>query len=637
MTPMTPIMTTPCPACAAQTPVGVFCGRCGAHLNPEPGDGPRWLRPRAFAAAPEQHVLRPAISSTLFPHTSQLSRGPFTVTLLLIVATMAVAVELRLPGALIAVATLGLPLLFAIYSHACGVDRDIPRATLLLTAALGIAIGVGWVLLTGDLVIRETGAAFDAGMAGDRVLRNGLGVAEGGALLMLLPALVVRLVRPGRRESLEGFVIGVVGALSFTAAATFTRLAPQFAAGPVAADQTVQGLLVEAGTRGLAIPLTAACAGGLGGAALWFTRPREGPRLSRAAVVAALCAVGAVVLTIYAIVGVVDVVGVPQLQMLGWYVAMAVVAVIALRIGLQLALLHEAPEPCTGEPEMCSYCRNVVPHMAFCPLCGAAAHASSHALAAERRRVTPLPEDQPVPPGTTVWPGYGLPARAYSCAPLPGTPVLRVLGMWTVTVVAVSAALVGLSAAIATPAVQYNCPPDCGHPPIGTPVASNPRFTAADQSYSVAYPAPGSAYEVTTADDGVTARYIGGDGGVLRLWSQPAQGRSAKEVTEAILTKSYPNARRSYKIPNAMVGFRPGYGEVADIWPQDGDASFRHLRVVVLVAVKDDLALIAGAIGPYRQFGPDFGPGRPSATDLELALDMGQYVNSFSWRGDPPR
>ena len=32
--------------------------------------------------------------------------------------------------------------------------------------------------MTGDLVIRETGTAFDAGIAGDRVLRDGLGVAE---------------------------------------------------------------------------------------------------------------------------------------------------------------------------------------------------------------------------------------------------------------------------------------------------------------------------------------------------------------------------------------------------------------------------------------------------------------------------
>lgn len=629
-------MTMTCPACGEQTPVGVFCGRCGAHLNPQPGDGPRWLRPRAFCAAPDQHVLRPAISSTLFPHTSQLSRWPFTVGLALIVVGMAVAVELRVPAALIGIATLGLPLLFVFYSHACGVDRDIPRATLLFAAALGAGIGVAWVLLTGNLVIRETGAPFDSGIAGDRVLRDGLGVAEGGALLMTVPALVIRLVRPGSREALQGFVIGVIGALSFTATATFTRLAPQFAAGPVASDQSIEGLLVEAGIRGLAIPLTAACAGGLVGTALWFSRPRESVRLSRAAVTAALLGTGALILIIYAVVGVIDIAGVPQLQMLACHLAMAAVALAGLRIGLQLALLHEEPEPCTGEPELCLCCRNVVPHMAFCPSCGAATHASSHASEPGRRNVTAL-ELGALTEGAPVWPGYGVPAPAYTAQPPPGPAGLRMLGWWGLSIAAVSAMLVGLSVAIATPAVQYNCPPDCGHPPTGTPVAGNPIFTAADESFTVAYPAPGTAYTVSTSADGVTARYTGGDGGVMRLWGEPAQGRSAEDVAAAILTKRFPNALRSYEIPNAMVGFRPGYGEVADIWPQDADASFRHLRLVLLVSVKDDLALIAGAIGPYRQFGPDFGPGRPSAASLELAMDMGQYVNSFTWRGDPPR
>jgi hypothetical protein len=58
---------------------------------------------------------------------------------------------------------------------------------------------------------------------------------------------------------------------------------------------------------------------------------------------------------------------------------------------------------------------------------------------------------------------------------------------------------------------------------------------------------------------------------------------------------------------------------------------------VVLVAVKNDLALIAFATGPYHAFGPDFGPGPPSGANLQLAQDMGKYVNSFHWGGDPQR
>jgi len=103
------------------------------------------------------------------------------------------------------------------------------------------------------------------------------------------------------------------------------------------------------------------------------------------------------------------------------------------------------------------------------------------------------------------------------------------------------------------------------------------------------------------------------------------------------LRRTHPNARTSYEIPNPMVGYQPGYGVVADVWPQDEDARYRHLRVLLLVAVRNDLALVAGAVGPFREFGPTVGPGRPSGANLEIAQDLGRYVNSFMWRGDPPR
>ena len=50
----------------------------------------------------------------------------------------------------------------------------------------------------------------------------------------------------------------------------------------------------------------------------------------------------------------------------------------------------------------------------------------------------------------------------------------------------------------------------------------------------------------------------------------------------------------------------------------------------------EDHALIAATVGPFHEFGPTFGPGRPSPTNLQIAEDMGRYVNSFRWRGDPP-
>jgi hypothetical protein len=47
--------------------------------------------------------------------------------------------------------------------------------------------------------------------------------------------------------------------------------------------------------------------------------------------------------------------------------------------------------------------------------------------------------------------------------------------------------------------------------------------------------------------------------------------------------------------------------------------------------------LVAAAVGPYHEFSRDFGSGHPSGANLQLALDMGKYVNSFTWRGGSPR
>jgi hypothetical protein len=440
---------------------------------------------------------------------------------------------------------------------------------------------------------------------------------------------------------LNGYVIGVVGALSFTAAATFTRLAPQFAAGPVATGESVPNLLIEAGIRGVTIPLTAACAGGLIGLALWFTRPSQNSRLSRGVWIAVLTTFALVTLAVYGIVGAVDAAGFPHPVMLLAHVAMAGVALVTLRIGMQMALLHEDHDPPTGAPLLCLHCRNVVPEMPFCPACGAANSASSRASRAERRAARPahptMQEAVSVGDRPALWPGYALPAQTYRCPPLSRFSTRRFLGLWTAAVVAVTTSLIAVSALISKPTARYNCPPECGRPPFGTPVATNPRFTAASGEFSVSYPAPGSAYETTFDDDGVTARFTAGDGGTLRMSGKTAAGKTAREIVENFLDLNFPNARTAYQVPNAMVGYQPGYGEVADLWPQDGDASYRHLRVIVLAAVKNDVGLSIAAVGPYRKFGPGSGPGKPSGANLQIAEDMGKYINSFRWQGDPPR
>jgi len=235
------------------------------------------------------------------------------------------------------------------------------------------------------------------------------------------------------------------------------------------------------------------------------------------------------------------------------------------------------------------------------------------------------------------FPGYAVPAGTYQAAAPRRTSRKRLVLTWLAAIAVVAVALVGLTALIAKPSVHYMCPPDCGRPPTGTPVEINPRFTAGDGSFSVSHPAPSSAYRITTKPNGVTADFLAGDGGTMQLFSEPAQGRSPEDIAKALVNKTFPDTRTAYEIPNAMVGYQPGYGEVADCWPQGSNSSYMRMRVLVMVAVKNDVALVAAAVGPYHAFGPDFGFGKPSGANTQIALDMGKYVNSFSWRGDPSR
>jgi hypothetical protein len=137
--------------------------------------------------------------------------------------------------------------------------------------------------------------------------------------------------------------------------------------------------------------------------------------------------------------------------------------------------------------------------------------------------------------------------------------------------------------------------------------------------------------------NGVVLDFVGGDTGTLELFGEPSRDRTPRRIVEDVIRARYPNATTAYEIPNAMVGYQPGYGVVADDYPQDVNGRYMRLRILVMAAEKNGLALIAFAVGPFHEFSPDFGTGHPSGANLQIAMDMAKYVNSFSWRDDPPR
>lgn len=237
----------------------------------------------------------------------------------------------------------------------------------------------------------------------------------------------------------------------------------------------------------------------------------------------------------------------------------------------------------------------------------------------------------------TVFPGYSLPAASYAAAPPRHTSPHRLLMILGGGLTVVIAAVVAVSLFVTPAKPRYVCPPECGRPPIGTPVESNPRFTAGNGEFSVQYPGPGTAYQATFNPNGVVLNFDRGDTGTLELFGEPAGDRTPRQIADDLIRNKYPDATKAYEIPNALVGYQPGYGEVADDYPQGSSGSYSRLRLLVMVAVKNEVALVAAAVGPYHKFSPDFGSGHPSGANLQIALDMGKYVNSFAWRGDPPR
>ena len=631
-----------CHRCHHEVPAGRFCGRCGIHLTKEPGDGPQWLRPSTFGAAPKERVLLPHVSSSLFPHLPDRSRRAFRIAMVLGIALLLGFALVRAPAAGITVAALGLPLMFVLYLRAAKVDLDVSRSTLATTALLGALLGVAWVLLSGMVVARTYGVPMGVGVALHHLVKAGFVIPTVGMLLMMVPAVVIRLRSPQDRESLDGFVIGALGALSFTAVATVARLAPQFATGLINHHRPVKGLIVQAALCGVAVPVTATAAGGLAGIWLWFRHRDDGTTdYDRHHVRLILGLLALAALLAHAAVGAVDIIGLPELTMLVIHTVLTVVVLLALRAALHLALLYEVHDPIhEHDPILCVHCEMVVPDMPFCPACGVAARACSRESRRARRgdgRPLQSDADSVAPQSLIEYPGYALPPGTYLAPRLRPTRSTWLLSRWGVVIATVTAVTAGVALWLTPKVAHYMCPPDCGRPPTGIPVTALPRCASPGGAFSVAYPAPGSAYTIDTRDTGVTATFTGGDGGVMQLFSEPANGRSAREITKATLKKAYPDAKFAYEIPNAMVGYQPGYGEVADDWPQNSSSTSSRVRILVMTAVKNDVALIAFATGPYHAFGPDFGPGPPSGANLQIAQDMGKYVNSFQWNGDPPR
>ena len=237
------------------------------------------------------------------------------------------------------------------------------------------------------------------------------------------------------------------------------------------------------------------------------------------------------------------------------------------------------------------------------------------------------------PPGA--WQGYAAPARPAAVPAPVHSSHLKIVGLLVLVGALIAGVVVGVSVALTPGTKSYVCPPDCGAPPHGAPLANQPTFTGPQGAYSFEY-IESSRISVTKDATGVTLVHQHGPT-TMKIFGASAHGRTAQQVAHDLIAASYPDARQAYVVPNAFVGYRSGYGEVDDVQPQGGQASYARARLVVMVAVHNDVAVVATAIGPYEAATPDT-TGHPTGLGLLVAaFYLDPIINTVRWQGDPPR
>jgi hypothetical protein len=388
--------TMTCRICAVSVPTGEFCGNCGATASPRRGDGPPWLRLSAYAAAPGEHVLRPAVISTVFPSLPRHFRVAFGVAL---VGVVALLVGTALPmwvAALIGVVGAGLPALFLAHLKEADAGTDPSTGTLVVVALLSIAAGVGWSIATDVAAARVGDDALGLPASTLDLLVTCLAIPVGFLVLLLAPTIVVRVWRPGTRESLNGLIIGSFGAVCFVTAGSMAALVPELTGGPIDTDgQSPADLVVGGLVQGVAVPLTAAAVGGAIGATLWFVPRRDTGHTPRWYWPTSPLPAVAFGLIAYLGLGVLDFLSPPSEVETVVYALLTVVALYVLRVVAHSTLLHAEPDRVeSGSPDelvLCPECEHVVPDLPFCPRCGLSGQATSRTSRVRRRSQRPVP------------------------------------------------------------------------------------------------------------------------------------------------------------------------------------------------------------------------------------------------------
>ena len=617
---------TECPHCGAAVPAAEYCGACGAHLAY--ADHGAAHRARSYAPFPEEPVLRIAITTSLFPHLSRSTKLLFRLAVGCIVALLVVFALAKWQAPMIGVAACGFPVLYLLYVvEIDDPDRPTFRAPVGIALLLGVVLGVAWGIVGGHYVDRALSLTFGSSLTGADALVAAVVVPVVGVLLMALPVAALRLGRHSS-ESLDGFVIGAVGALGFGLAATIQQLSGLLRSGQVS-EFDFTSTLTQVAIRGFAVPLIGALTIGLFGATLWLRRHQrvQGWQLTLTSPITAL----AVALVVQVGLGFCEIAVLPDLALLLAYMVAVVLVIVVIRVCLHQVLLAELHPVAIGPPGVCPHCHRMVPTMPYCPHCGVARTATS-----PRHRSTRAEEGAAAELG-------GSPARPGSVhyrhvGPGELTETLR-LGPWRVFLALLSVMGVASVALVVTSVVLQPPPPKpchylfrCGGgPTAGGLVTSGTQYSNTTYGFSLALEF-GPITRIQTQSNGIILDYAHPgssiDSGQVQVVGLTSNGMSASQVVASVQQQVDSNAQAEYAVPNPFIGFQPGAGEAYNYVINGSNNTQVPGRLIILAAVKGNLAIVVLDSGPYEKFS---NLDHPSPADQFAALYADPVVNSVKW------
>ncbi|MGH8989574.1 MAG: hypothetical protein ACRDXC_13435 [Acidimicrobiales bacterium] len=255
--------------------------------------------------------------------------------------------------------------------------------------------------------------------------------------------------------------------------------------------------------------------------------------------------------------------------------------------------------------------------------------------------MTQPPDDPTTRPTASAGPASAGARASFSPAdPAPPTRRIRrrhLFGLLALTLLVVSGALV-LAAFLLRPSPPKHCTAlfDCGGPVARGAVHSGTIYKSRKFGFQVEY-GPNSGLQ--KSPDGIIVSYSGpttDEQGQVEVVGLRSGNTSASDVVSSVAQQIAPDATEVYEVPNPYIGGIPAVGEAYDV-EADGSSDSNSLdRLIVLAAVRGDLAIAVVDMGPYWQFSSSNTAvmnlnDHPSPADQYAALFADPMVNSVVW------